>query len=312
MIGGQGEKKTLRLMAEHAEMANFTSGFDELPRKLEVLAGHCADVGRDLGHDQQDVAAARSSSATTIEEAVAKVATAACAPMGLDWDSARRGDPGAMVGARFVVGDADAVGERVPGARRPRPRRRHVQHARRRPRRPRPSPAPSSVAQGRGRADLRSRRPQPGDRADGHRASSAARSCRRWSGWRSHHGAASTAVCRGRPPRWPGSSRALARPVGLISVPRPQVDVLAADGCEQRLTADDRRPDVGRASTGGAWARRRRGGPTRRGGGRRRGRPSPPAARGGPRRRSGALDGRRELAGDAPVLVGGLPIRARR
>ncbi len=56
MIGGQGEKKTLRLMAEHAEMANFTSGFDELPRKLEVLAGHCADVGPRHGHDQQDLA----------------------------------------------------------------------------------------------------------------------------------------------------------------------------------------------------------------------------------------------------------------
>ena len=54
MIGGQGEKKTLRLMAEHAEMANFTSGFDELPRKLEVLAGHCADVGPRHRHDQQD------------------------------------------------------------------------------------------------------------------------------------------------------------------------------------------------------------------------------------------------------------------
>src|SRR5258706_7021672 len=48
MIGGQGEKKTLRLMAQHAEMANFTAGFDELPHKLEVLAAHCADVGRDI------------------------------------------------------------------------------------------------------------------------------------------------------------------------------------------------------------------------------------------------------------------------
>src|SRR6476469_2494080 len=48
MIGGQGERKTLRLMAEHAEMANFTSGFDELPHKLEVLAAHCATVGRDF------------------------------------------------------------------------------------------------------------------------------------------------------------------------------------------------------------------------------------------------------------------------
>ena len=47
MIGGQGEKKTLRLMAQHADMANLTSGFDEIPRKLEVLEQHCADVGRD-------------------------------------------------------------------------------------------------------------------------------------------------------------------------------------------------------------------------------------------------------------------------
>ena len=54
MIGGAGEKKTLRLMAEHAEMANFTSPVDELPRKLEVLAGHCEDVGRDMTDHQQD------------------------------------------------------------------------------------------------------------------------------------------------------------------------------------------------------------------------------------------------------------------
>src|SRR3954471_13890296 len=48
MIGGQGEKKTLRMMAQYADMANFTSGYDELPHKLEVLAQHCADVGRDM------------------------------------------------------------------------------------------------------------------------------------------------------------------------------------------------------------------------------------------------------------------------
>jgi F420-dependent oxidoreductase-like protein len=47
LIGGQGERKTLRLMAEHAEMANINANFDEYPRKLEVLAQHCADVGRD-------------------------------------------------------------------------------------------------------------------------------------------------------------------------------------------------------------------------------------------------------------------------
>src|SRR3954449_10864371 len=48
MIGGQGEKKTLRLMAQYADMANFTSGYDELPHKLDVLARHCDDVGRDI------------------------------------------------------------------------------------------------------------------------------------------------------------------------------------------------------------------------------------------------------------------------
>ena len=45
MIGGQGEKKTLRLMAEHAEMANFTSTFDAAPRASKVLHGHCDAVG---------------------------------------------------------------------------------------------------------------------------------------------------------------------------------------------------------------------------------------------------------------------------
>lgn len=46
LIGGSGEKKTLRLVARYADSCNI---FDtpELPRKLEVLRDHCADVGRD-------------------------------------------------------------------------------------------------------------------------------------------------------------------------------------------------------------------------------------------------------------------------
>ena len=56
MVGGQGEKRTLKIMAQYCEMANFTSGYDELPRKLEVLAEHCANLDRDYRRDQQDVA----------------------------------------------------------------------------------------------------------------------------------------------------------------------------------------------------------------------------------------------------------------
>ena len=48
MVGGSGEKKTLRLMAERADMANFTASIDEVPRKLSVLARHCDRAGRDM------------------------------------------------------------------------------------------------------------------------------------------------------------------------------------------------------------------------------------------------------------------------
>jgi F420-dependent oxidoreductase-like protein len=47
MIGGSGEKKTLRMVAQYADESNLTSPSNELPRKLEVLAGHCERVGRD-------------------------------------------------------------------------------------------------------------------------------------------------------------------------------------------------------------------------------------------------------------------------
>ncbi|HEY8545485.1 MAG TPA: LLM class F420-dependent oxidoreductase [Acidimicrobiales bacterium] len=47
LIGGNGEQRTLRLVAEHADASNLICGFDEIPRKLEVLDRHCADVGRD-------------------------------------------------------------------------------------------------------------------------------------------------------------------------------------------------------------------------------------------------------------------------
>jgi F420-dependent oxidoreductase-like protein len=49
MIGGMGEKRTLRLVAQYADACNlFTYGGTGLVRKkLDVLRGHCEDVGRD-------------------------------------------------------------------------------------------------------------------------------------------------------------------------------------------------------------------------------------------------------------------------
>jgi F420-dependent oxidoreductase-like protein len=50
MVGGGGERKTLRLVAQYADACNlFDTGLgpEGLPRKLEVLRAHCEDVGRD-------------------------------------------------------------------------------------------------------------------------------------------------------------------------------------------------------------------------------------------------------------------------
>ena len=47
MIGGSGERRTLRLVAQYADMCNITGGPDTVAHKLEVLRRHCADVGRD-------------------------------------------------------------------------------------------------------------------------------------------------------------------------------------------------------------------------------------------------------------------------
>ncbi|TDO51727.1 F420-dependent oxidoreductase-like protein [Kribbella sp. VKM Ac-2527] len=45
MIGGGGEKRTLRLVAQYADACNLFPG-PELPRKLDVLREHCDAVGR--------------------------------------------------------------------------------------------------------------------------------------------------------------------------------------------------------------------------------------------------------------------------
>ena len=110
LVGGSGERKTLRLVAQYAQASNLTAGIEEIPRKLEALAGHCADLGRDIatinktwlgslvvGDDMADAERKRNGF---------------LAARGLDWSALDEGTR-AMVGARLVVGDADAVGEQI-------------------------------------------------------------------------------------------------------------------------------------------------------------------------------------------------------
>jgi F420-dependent oxidoreductase-like protein len=55
-IGGSGERKTLRVVAQHADVWNFARGtVDEGVRLSGVLDGHCAAVGRDPAEIRRSV-----------------------------------------------------------------------------------------------------------------------------------------------------------------------------------------------------------------------------------------------------------------
>src|SRR5205085_889982 len=54
LIGGGGEKKTLRLVAQYADGCNLFGG-PELAHKLDVLKAHCAEVGRNYDDIEKTV-----------------------------------------------------------------------------------------------------------------------------------------------------------------------------------------------------------------------------------------------------------------
>lgn len=56
LIGGGGENKTLLLVAKYAQACNLFPG-PELAHKLDVLRGHCDDVGRDYDEIEKTVMA---------------------------------------------------------------------------------------------------------------------------------------------------------------------------------------------------------------------------------------------------------------
>lgn len=55
LIGGGGEKKTLRIVARYADACNLGGGFDTVKRKDEILRRHCEEVGRDESEIERTV-----------------------------------------------------------------------------------------------------------------------------------------------------------------------------------------------------------------------------------------------------------------
>lgn len=59
LVGGSGEKKTLRLVAQYADACNLFSlaGHDVIAHKLTVLQQHCDEVGRDYNEIERTLLA---------------------------------------------------------------------------------------------------------------------------------------------------------------------------------------------------------------------------------------------------------------
>ncbi|HEY1280481.1 MAG TPA: LLM class F420-dependent oxidoreductase [Acidimicrobiales bacterium] len=110
LIGGSGERKTLRLVAQYADACNVFGDPAQVRHLMEVLDGHCDRLGRDpstitrtrlgtlvLGSSHEDALTRRN---------------AMVAARGVQWDTL----PDAVkadLSVRFTIGDADEVGEQV-------------------------------------------------------------------------------------------------------------------------------------------------------------------------------------------------------
>ncbi len=108
MIGGGGEKKTLRLVALYADESNLICRPSEVARKLDALAGHCASVGRDRAEVVVSLLAS-CCIAPTHEQAVAE-ADAYLAARGIHVSSLNEAEAD-QIRSQIVLGDPDEVGE---------------------------------------------------------------------------------------------------------------------------------------------------------------------------------------------------------
>ncbi len=108
LIGGGGEKKTLRLVALYADESNIICQPSEVTRKLDALAGHCESVGRDRSEVVVSLQA-NCCIAPTHEQAVAE-ADAYLAARGIDMSSLSEADAD-QIRSLIVLGDPDEVGE---------------------------------------------------------------------------------------------------------------------------------------------------------------------------------------------------------
>ena len=74
LIGGSGEKKTLRLVAKYADACNLFGGErDVVAHKLEVLKGHCETEGRDYAEIEKTIIYSAATRLDDVDEFLAEM-----------------------------------------------------------------------------------------------------------------------------------------------------------------------------------------------------------------------------------------------
>jgi F420-dependent oxidoreductase-like protein len=94
MIGGSGERRTLRLVAQYADACNlFATVPDEIQHKLDVLRRHCDDVGRDYDEIARTIVASRTSPLADLDGWLASMEAVAAVGIEQVWTTPDPSDP---------------------------------------------------------------------------------------------------------------------------------------------------------------------------------------------------------------------------
>jgi len=99
LIGGSGEKKTLRMVAQYAQASNVFGDVEQIKHLMSVIDGHCETVGRDPSE------ITRTKLATLVIGDTHEEAAAAAEPL--------RGPMGERFDAMVLFGDPDGITEQL-------------------------------------------------------------------------------------------------------------------------------------------------------------------------------------------------------
>lgn len=102
MIGGSGEQKTLRLVAQYADACNIFGGPDDVAHKLDVLRRHCDAVGRDPNEIEVTAMFRDLPAGATADDVVRAAAAFAAVGVSTLVTGAVGDDPGAWLESTFA------------------------------------------------------------------------------------------------------------------------------------------------------------------------------------------------------------------